>query len=323
MFDLAFNNTQSDQSRSVLTNTTHSVTEKLLHDALSDATKKAYITDWQIFNDFCTLHHLNALPAEQATLIAFLTNQATENKAIKTIRRRLAAIKFMHNIKGFDIKITDKIISLILKGIARQSGNRPQIQKKPISATLLLTMLNYCNTYDLIGKRDKALLLFGFSGAFRRSEICNLTLDDLEETQDGLKVHLRHSKGDQFGQGQIVALPHGRKMGVISALKDYLQTAQIYNGYVFRSITKSGHVGTHLTPLSVALIVKKYIQKAGYNPDEYAAHSMRSGFLTEAAENGATLFKMLEVSRHKSADTLLGYIRSSDLFKNHAGESFL
>jgi site-specific recombinase XerD len=264
------------------------------------------------------------LPAEQKTLIAFLTDQALQNKALQTIRRRLAAIKFMHNIKGFDIVITDKIISLILRGIARQSSKRPQMQKKPISAALLSEMVTYCDTDSVIGKRDKALLLFGFSGAFRRSEICDIMLDDLEETADGLKVHLRHSKGDQFSQGQIVALPHGRKMGVISALKDYLQTAQIHSGYVFRSINKGGNsIGQNLTPLSVALIVKKYIQMAGYNPHEYAAHSMRSGFLTEAAENGATLFKMLEVSRHKSADTLLGYIRKSDLFKNHAGQDFL
>jgi site-specific recombinase XerD len=299
-------------------------TQKLLNDALSDATKKAYLSDWRIFNDFCIVNNCSALPAEQSILIAFLTEQATQNKAVQTIRRRLAAIKFMHNIKGFDVNITDKIISLILRGIARQATTRPTAQKKPIGAVLLSQMLACCDTDNLIGKRDKALLLFGFSGAFRRSEICNLTLDDLEETPDGLKVHLKYSKGDQFGQGQIVALPHGRKMGVISALKDYLKTAQIYNGFVFRSIAKGGNViGTQLTPLSVALIVKKYITATGYNSDDYAAHSMRSGFLTEAAQNGASLFKMLEVSRHKSADTLLGYIRNSELFKNHAGQEFL
>ncbi len=300
------------------------LTQQLLHDAVSDATKKAYMTDWRIFDEFCLQNAYNPLPAEQKTLIAFLTDQALQSKALQTIRRRLAAIKFIHNIKGFDIVITDKIVSLILKGIARQSSKRPKLQKKPIGATLLLNMLEYCDTDTLMGKRDKALLLFGFSGAFRRSEICSITLDDLEETDDGLKVHLRQSKGDQLSEGQIVALPHGRKMGVISALKDYLHTAQIHNGYVFRSVHKGGNsIGNQLTPLSVALIVKKYIQAAGHNPQDYAAHSMRSGFLTEAAESGATLFKMLEVSRHKSADTLLGYIRTSDLFKNHAGQDFL
>jgi len=250
--------------------------------------------------------------------------QSIENKAIQTLRRRLAAIKFIHDLKGYHINVADKMISLLLKGISRQQKSNQSQKKKPIGAQLLMQMLSFCDTDTLIGKRDKALMLFTFSGAFRRSEVCNVMLDDLEETQDGLKVTITASKGDQMGQGQVIALPYGRKMGVIAALKDYLDAANIYNGYVFRSVVKGGkHVKDQLTPLSVALIIKKYIQLSGFDPAEYAAHSMRSGFLTEAAENGASLFKMLEVSRHKSADTLLGYIRQSNLFKDHAGETFL
>ncbi|MFT6084034.1 MAG: site-specific recombinase XerD [Alphaproteobacteria bacterium] len=319
-----YNQIPRDNQLPRATNDLDVTTQGLLNDALSEATKKAYATDWCIFQDFCLEYQYNALPASQETIIAFLTNQATENKALQTIRRRLAAIKFVHNIKGFALNITDKMITLMLKGIARQKKGVISKQKKPISADLLMQMLGQCDTEALIGKRDKALLLFGFAGAFRRSELCNLTLDDLEETQDGLKVHLRSSKGDQFGEGQVIALPHGRKMGVITALKEYLEMSNIHNGFIFRSVSKGGHsMGTHLTPLSVALIVKKYIKAVGYNPSDYAAHSMRSGFLTEAAENGASLFKMLEVSRHKSADTLLGYIRTSNLFKDHAGDQFL
>lgn len=299
-------------------------TQSILQNALSDSTKKAYATDWQIFSDFCLEKNLVSLPASQQTIIAFLTEQSQAQKALQTIRRRLAAIKFIHNIQGHDININDKMITLLLKGIARERKSIAPNKKKPITADILIKMLAYCDTNTLIGKRDKALLLFGFSGAFRRSELCSLTLDDLEETSDGLKVHISHSKGDQFGQGQVVALPYGQKMGAIDALKDYLQAANIYDGFIFRSISKNNRtIGEKLTPLSVALIVKKYISAVGYNPDEYAAHSMRSGFLTEAADNGANLFKMLEVSRHKSTDTLLEYIRQSDLFKNHAGKDFL
>ena len=320
MHQLIINSTQENS----LESQEYSDIQKLLSNALSQSTKKAYMTDWNIFKDFCIENFYSILPTNQETLIAFLTSQAVQNKATQTIRRRLAAIKFIHNLQGFEININDKIISMIIKGISRQNNKRINVQKKPISAELLTKMLQYCDKDSLIGKRDNALLLFGFAGAFRRSEICNITLDDLEETPDGLKVFLRQSKGDQFGQGQVVALPHGRKMGVISALKDYLQSAHIHNGYIFRPISKGGNISRdQLTPLSVALIVKKYISMTGNNPNEYAAHSMRSGFLTEAAENGATLFKMLEVSRHKSADTLLGYIRNSDLFKNHAGDGFL
>jgi site-specific recombinase XerD len=299
-------------------------THILLQNALSNSTRKAYANDWRIFKQFCLDNNYCFLPVTEQGLIAFLTQQATKNKALQTIKRRLAAIKFMHDLHGSTLELSDKMLTLILKGIARQQVHKKNQQKKPISADLLNKMISFCNSDSLIGKRDKALLLFGFAGAFRRSEICNLTLDDLEETPHGLKVFLRHSKGDQFAQGQIVALPHGEKMGVISALKVYLEAANIYSGFLFRSIAKGEQrLGNQLTPLSVSLIVKKYIKLVGYNSYEYAAHSMRSGFLTEAAENGASLFKMLEVSRHKSTDTLLGYIRQSNLFKDHAGEKFL
>lgn len=302
-------------------------TQDLISNSLSIATRRAYATDWKIFSEFCQQHEATELPVEQSILIAFITDQAIKNKGVQTIRRRLAAIKFMHHLHNYDLKLTDKIISLVLKGVARENksaGTQNRDRKKPISAALLSQMISYCDEKTLIGKRDKALMLFTFAGAFRRSEVCAVTLDDLEETPEGLRVYIPFSKGDQTGKGQVVALPFGRKMGVITALKSYLEAANIYDGTVFRAVTKGGKCVTQqLTPLSVSLIIKKYIQLAGHDPKEYGAHSMRSGFLTEAAENGANIFKMLEVSRHKSADTLLGYIRQSNLFKDHAGDQFL
>jgi integrase len=161
-----------------------------------------------------------------------------------------------------------------------------------------------------------------FQGHF--AAVKYVRVDDLTETPDGLKVNIRTSKTDQDGQGHIIAIPHGQKFPVTMALKKWLQMAQIHQGFVFRRVHKGGKtVGDALQPLAVSQILKSYITRIGYNADEYGAHSLRSGFLTEAAEHGASLFKILEISRHKSTDMILHYIKSAELFKDHAGKDFL
>ena len=293
-------------------------------ESLSPATRKAYATDWRCFLEFCEIHGYTALGCDTAILTLFLTQQAEIGKAPQTLQRRLAAIKFMHELSGVVSPINDKMIAIIMKGIRRKNATRPKATKDPLRADMLDDILRFCDTDTLQGLRDKAILLFGFSGAFRRSEICAVQMDDLEETPEGLKVFIRSSKGDQMGEGQIVALPHGTRFPVTQTLKQWVRAAGIHEGYVFRSVRKGGKsVGTALEPLYVAQIIKKYLQKAGYDSSLYAAHSLRSGFLTEAAEHGASLFKMLEVSRHKSTDTLMHYIRVGNLFKDHAGKGFL
>lgn len=174
----------------------------------------------------------------------------------------------------------------------------------------------------LKGQRDRALLLFGFAGAFRRSELVALTVEDLTSVPEGVKVRIRKSKTDQEGTGQEIAIPNGATLRIAEALKRWLVAAKITTGPIFRRISKSGGVGPALSERSVALIVKTYALKAGLDPAHFAGHSLRSGFLTTAAEHGATLLKMVEVSRHRSLDTLRGYVRSAELFKGHAGMDF-
>ena len=296
----------------------------LFQNAVSPATQKAYQASWIDFQNFCETHQKNALGCDVATLIMYLTDQSQKQKSPQTIQKRLAAIKFIHEIKGLEAPITHKMVSTLMKGIRRTHSAHPKKAKQPIRADMLDIMLKYCDLNTLKGLRDYALLIFGFSGAFRRSEICNIMIDDLEETAEGIKVFIRQSKTDQEGSGQMIALPHGQKFPVTKALKDWLRAGNIHDGYVFRSIRKGGRtIGNNLQPLAVNQILKEYLAKAGYNPDEYGAHSLRSGFLTEAAEHGASLFKMLEVSRHKSADMVLHYVRTANLFKDHAGDGFL
>jgi integrase len=172
--------------------------------------------------------------------------------------------------------------------------------------------------------RDRALLLFGFSGAFRRSELVALRVEDLTETPDGLRVRIRHSKTDQEGVGQEIAIPRGTRLRPVEALRAWLAAAGITEGPVFRRVTRHGVVlSDALAAESVADIVKHYAARAGLDPNVYAGHSLRAGFLTSGAEAGASIFKLMEVSRHKSVDTLRGDVRRAELFKDHAGSGFL
>ena len=176
----------------------------------------------------------------------------------------------------------------------------------------------------LTGKRDRALLALGFAGAFRRSELVALQVEDLVETPDGLRVLIRRSKTDQEGQGAEVAILRGCRLRPVEAVQAWLAAAEICTGPVFRSVAKGGRVqAVPLSAFSAAQIVKTYAERAGLDPVQFAGHSLRSGFLTSAAEAGASVFKMMEVSRHKSVDTLRSYVRRADLFHEHAGAAFL
>jgi integrase len=172
---------------------------------------------------------------------------------------------------------------------------------------------------SMIGKRDRALLALGFAGAFRRSELVALQVEDLVETPDGLRVMIRRSKGDQEGQGQEVAIPRGYRLRPVEAVQTWLAAAEISSGPVFRAVTRGGRVSCDaLEADSAARIVKSRPRCR-----RLAARSLRSGFLTSAAESGASIWKMADQSRHRSLDTLRGYVRRVDMFREHAGAAFL
>ena len=159
------------------------------------------------------------------------------------------------------------------------------------------------------GKRDRALLTLGFAGAFRRSELVALEVADLALEPDGLRIQIRHSKTDQEGQGHEIATPRGETLRPVAAVQAWFAAAKISDGPVFRSINRHGRMSGVLTAQSVALIVKFYPDAAGLDPRAFAGHSLRAGFLTSAAEAGADVLRMMEVSRHKRVETVQGYVR--------------
>jgi integrase len=186
-------------------------------------------------------------------------------------------------------------------------------------------MADLCDLTTLRGQRDRSLLLLGFAGAFRRAELVALTVADLEEVTLGLRVRVRRSKTDQEGQGSVIPIRRGTTHCPVSALRSWLRAAAITDGPVFRALWKGG-VRVRATPLSagaVAEIVKCYATRVGLDPGQFAGHSLRAGFLTSAAGRGASLWKLRDVSRHRSVDTLAGYVRDAELFTDHAGDGLL
>ncbi len=291
--------------------------------ALAPATRRAYRSDFARFTAWCRRRGLVELPAEPETAAVFLASEAAAGLKPATIARRAAAIRYAHGLDRKEPPTNTEAVRATVRGIRRRTGTAPE-RKIAATAPLIASMVALAPPDTLRGLRDRALLLLGFAGAFRRSELVALRVEDLAEAPDGLRVVVRRSKTDQEGAGQEIAIPHGKDLRPVEAVRTWLDAAGIETGPVFRRVRKNGLVGADaLTAEAVALVVKRYAEGAGFRAEDFAGHSLRAGFLTSGAESGASVFKLMEVSRHKSADTLLGYVRRAELFKDHAGSDFL
>ena len=286
------------------------------------STRRAYKTDFSIFQSWCADRGASALPAEPATVAAFLAWEADRRTRPSTIGRRVAAIRYAHKLAGHEIPTDDERVRATVRGIRRAVGAAPN-KKAPATSDRIMAMAPVAGA-RLGGLRDRALLLLGFAGAFRRSELVALDIEDIEEIKDGLRVMIRRSKTDQEGKGAIIAIARGASACPVAAYKAWIEAANISAGPVFRPIAKGERLQeSRLTDRSVAKIVKAHAARIGLDPAAFSGHSLRSGFLTSAAARGASIFKMMDVSRHKSMDTLRGYVRDAELFRDHAGEGLL
>jgi integrase len=256
-------------------------------------------------------------------LCGYLAALAESGRRASTITRRAAAIAHMHRTAGLVPPTASPAVREVLRGIRHTHGTAPQ-GKTPATAELIARMLAVCPE-TMIGRRDRALLAFGFAGAFRRAELLALEVADLTAIPDGLRVMIRRSKTDPEAAGQEIAIPcGGSHLRPVETLQAWLTAAAISDGPLFRPISKGGTVGPY--PLSADGFVralKRHTAAAGLDPTGFAGHSLRAWFLTSAASAGADALKMAEVSRHKSIDTLQRYVRRANLFKAHAGAGFL
>jgi len=287
----------------------------------ASSTQKAYGTDFRLFKAWCNAKGVSALPAAVETVAAYLAAEAKTARP-STLGRRVAAIRYAHRLAGLPLPTDAEGVKATMRGIRRTLG-AAKVRKAPAVAAKMLEMVATAPN-DLAGRRDRALLLLGFAGAFRRSELVALDVADVEEMEAGLRVIIRHSKTDQERQGVTIAIARGDVACPVKAVREWLGAAGIDAGPLFRPINKGGGVAeARLTDRSVANIVKAYAERAGFDASTFSGHSLRSGFLTSAAAKGASIFKMMDVSRHKSVETLRGYVRDAEIFNDHAGAGLL
>jgi site-specific recombinase XerD len=285
------------------------------------STRKAYGTDFRMFRDWCDARAVTPLPAAPETVASYLAAHAATSKP-STLARRVAAIGYAHKLANLELPTDAEGVRATMRGIRRTFGGAKD-KKAPAVAAKMLSMAALAPD-TLTGLRDRALLLLGFAGAFRRSELVALDVADIEETETGLLVRIQGSKTDQERQGETIAIARGDVACPVKALRAWLEASGIESGPIFRPIDKGGTVrGSRLTCRSVANFVKAYAAAAGFDGKTFSGHSLRSGFLTSAAAMGKSIFKMMDVSRHKSVDTLRGYVRDAELFKDHAGAGLL
>jgi site-specific recombinase XerD len=293
----------------------------LARDEKAASTRRAYRSDFRIFQAWCQDRGVSALPAAAETVAAFLAYDVEADTRSSTLGRRVSAIRHAHKLAGHPPPTDDERVKATMRGIRRTLGTAPR-KKSPATAERIVAMALAAGD-NMKGLRDRAVLLVGFAGAFRRSELVALNVEDLEESELGLKVIIRHSKTDQEGAGQTIAIIRGSVACPVDALKAWLEAAGMTAGPIFRSVKKGGAVAGRLPAQSVADIVKTYAERVGLDPALFAGHSMRSGFLTSAAKRGASIFKMMDQSRHRSVETLRGYVRDAEIFKEHAGAGLL
>jgi site-specific recombinase XerD len=289
------------------------------------STWRAYESDWRIFNRWCQAMDLAPLPAAPATVAMFLAAEAKRGTAPSTLNRRLSAIRLMH-LGARAVSPHNAVeIQEVMRGIRRLS-TRGVVKKEAAVDEQIKRMVDTCNAATYQGKRDRALLLLGFAGALRRSELVALNVAHLKVSDEGFVVTVAKSKTDQEGEGQTIAIPRvpDSPYCPVQAVLDWMTTAGIEQEALFRRVTKGNKLTQdRLTDQSVARVIKRLAARAGLMASQYAGHSLRSGFLTSAAQQRASIFKMEAQSRHKSLDVLSGCVRAHELFEDHAGEGLL
>ena len=294
-----------------------------LKNSKSQNTVRAYKSDFEDFGLFCVKNGFKSMPTDPKVVSLYLTFLSSKNTKISTIKRRLVSIGVIHKIKGHYLDTKHPIIIENFMGIKRLRGVS-QKGKKPLlinDLKQIIDVINKQNEPDIKKLRNKALLLLGFAGGFRRRELISLDIEDLEFVFEGVKINIKRSKTDQFGEGFIKGIPHFENYLYcpVKNLKNWLNILKIKKGPVFVRFSKGSKLtDARLTDQSVALIIKDCIKKTGINSANYSGHSLRSGFATSAAEAGAEERSIMAMTGHKSTEMVRRYIKEANLFKNNA-----
>ena len=293
-----------------------------LQSSKANNTVRAYKSDFKDFGLFCAKNGFKSLPSEPRIVSLYLTYLSTKDSKISTLKRRVVSIGVIHRLKGYYLDMKHPSIIENIMGIKRRKGSI-QKSKKPILINNLKQLINVIdekNNEDIKKLRDRSIILIGFSGGFRRNEIVSLDYEDLDFVEEGLKIQIRRSKTDQFGEGSVKALPYfdSSKYCPVISLKNWIKISKISTGPLFRRFVKGSKLSKNrLTDQTVALLIKQYLQLAGIDSKNYSGHSLRSGFATSAAESGAEERSIMDMTGHKSTEMVRRYIKEANLFKNN------
>jgi len=294
-----------------------------LKNSKANNTVRAYKSDFNDFSLFCVKNGLKPLPSEPKIVSLYLTHLSTKEVKMSTLKRRLVSIGVIHRLKGYYLDTKHPSIIENIMGIKRRKGSI-QKGKKPLLINNLKQLVNVIDEYnnqEIKKLRDRSIILIGFAGGFRRAELVSLDYDDLDFVTEGLKINIKRSKTDQFGEGSTKALPYldNSNYCPVLSLKNWIKLTNINSGPLFRRFTKGSRLTINrLTDQSVALLIKKYLNLAGIENKDYSGHSLRSGFATSAAESGVEERSIMAMTGHKSTEMVRRYIKEANLFKNNA-----
>jgi len=300
----------------------HEDTLSNLKSSKANNTLRAYKSDFKDFGLFCAKHGFSSMPTEPKVVSLYLTHLSAKSK-VSTIRRRLVSIGVVHKLKGHYLDTKHPIIIENLMGIKRKKGSN-QIGKKPILINHLKAIINVIDEQKIekIKKlRNRTLILIGFGGGFRRTELISINHEDLDFVDEGLKITLTRSKTDQFGEGLVKGLPYfiNEKYCPVTSLKNWINLSKIKTGPIFRRFAKGSILTKNrLTDQSVVLIIKNCLKLAGIDNKNFSGHSLRAGFATVAAESGADERSIMAMTGHKTTQMVRRYIREANIFKNNA-----
>ena len=303
----------------------HEETLNNLKNSKASNTIRAYKSDFKDFGAFCVKNGFKPLPTEPKIVSLYLTHLSMKDVKMSTLRRRLVSIGVIHRLKGFYLDTKHPIIIENLMGIKRKKGSY-QKGKKPILINHLKLIIeaidkDISDETGIRKLRDKTIILLGFAGGFRRIELISIDFEDLEFVSEGVKIFIRKSKTDQFGEGMLKGLPYfdNQKFCPVWHLQKWLEVSKIKSGPIFKRFSKGLILGKNrLTDQSVALFLKKYLSRAGIENQNYSGHSLRSGFATVSAESGADERSIMAMTGHKTTQMVRRYIQEANLFKNNA-----
>ena len=301
----------------------HEETLNNLRSSKANNTIRAYKSDFKDFGAFCVKNGFKSLPTEPKIVSLYITHLSIKDAKMSTLRRRLVSIGVIHKLKGHYLDTKHPIIIENLMGIKRKKGNF-QRGKKPILINQLKAIVDVIDnekTEEIKRIRNKTIILIGFGVGFRRAELVSIDFEDLEFVPEGVKIIVRKSKTDQFGEGMIKGLPYfsNETYCPVRHLKKWLGLSSIKSGPIFRRFSKSFKLSDNrLTDQSVALLIKNYLSLAGIENKNYSGHSLRSGFATVTAESGADERSIMTMTGHKTTQMVRRYIKEANLFKNNA-----